>query len=198
MSDHNQQAGQGAMAGLLGAAALGMVAPLCGRTAGLISAPFSPGLLALQGNPLVIGPIQASGSFREADSGRAASLLRLDPPSLGLIIVPALTLSVLLSIDTLKTCVGLDALTRSRHNSNRELIGQGCFFGELAFLDRGIRSADVGVKVATDLYVLSRSRFNEQARADAAMGVQLFARLASAIAERLRQTDAELQVLEER
>jgi SulP family sulfate permease len=32
---------------------------------------------------------------------------------------------VLLSIDTLKTCVVLDALTRTRHNSNRELIGQG-------------------------------------------------------------------------
>ena len=44
--------------------------------------------------------------------------------------MPALTLAVLLSIDTLKTCVVLDALTRSRHNSNRELIGQG--LGNLA------------------------------------------------------------------
>ncbi|MFM9981290.1 MAG: SLC26A/SulP transporter family protein, partial [Burkholderiales bacterium] len=33
-------------------------------------------------------------------------------------------------IDTLKTCVVLDALTRSRHDSNRELIGQG--LGNLA------------------------------------------------------------------
>jgi SulP family sulfate permease len=41
------------------------------------------------------------------------------------LLIPALTLAVLLSIDTLKTCVVLDALTRSRHNSNRELIGQG-------------------------------------------------------------------------
>jgi len=44
--------------------------------------------------------------------------------------MPALTLAVLLSIDTLKTCVVLDALTHSRHNSNRELIGQG--LGNLA------------------------------------------------------------------
>lgn len=36
----------------------------------------------------------------------------------------------MLSIDTLKTCVVLDALTRTRHNSNRELVGQG--FGNLA------------------------------------------------------------------
>jgi len=31
------------------------------------------------------------------------------------LVVPALTLSALLSIDTLKTCVVGDALTRSRH-----------------------------------------------------------------------------------
>jgi len=31
----------------------------------------------------------------------------------------------LLSIDTLKTCVVLDAMTRSRHDSNRELVAQG-------------------------------------------------------------------------
>jgi hypothetical protein len=42
-----------------------------------------------------------------------------------MLVTPALTLAVLLSIDTLKTCVVLDALTRSRHDSNRELIGQG-------------------------------------------------------------------------
>ncbi len=41
------------------------------------------------------------------------------------VLVPALTLAVLLSIDTLKTCVVIDAMTRSRHDSNRELIGQG-------------------------------------------------------------------------
>ena len=32
---------------------------------------------------------------------------------------------MLLSIDTLKTAVVLDALTRSRHDSNRELVAQG-------------------------------------------------------------------------
>jgi SulP family sulfate permease len=77
-------------------------------------------------------------------------------------------------------------------------IGPGDFFGELAFLDRGTRSADVVAKVTSDLFVLSRSRFNSQAYADPIFGVQVFARLALAIAERLRQADAELQVLEER
>jgi len=77
-------------------------------------------------------------------------------------------------------------------------IGRGNFFGELSFLDRHIRSADVEAKVPTDLYALSRARFNVQSRSDPAIGVQVFARIASAIADRLRQTDAELRVLEER
>lgn len=102
--------------------------------------PFNPALLELRGNPLVIGPLQASGSFLEVVTGRARSLLQIDMASITRIMVPALTLSVLLSIDTLKTCVGLDALTRSRHNSNRELIGQG--LGNLAsFLTGGIPGA---------------------------------------------------------
>jgi SulP family sulfate permease len=54
----------------------------------------------------------------------------LDPAVLPALLAPALSLAVLLSIDTLKTCVVLDAMTRSRHDSNRELIGQGC--GNLA------------------------------------------------------------------
>ena len=41
------------------------------------------------------------------------------------VLVAALTLGVLLSIDTLKTCVVLDQMARSRHDSNRELIAQG-------------------------------------------------------------------------
>lgn len=102
--------------------------------------PFNPVLLELRGNPLIIGPLQASGSILDVVTGRARSLLQIDMASITRIMVPALTLSVLLSIDTLKTCVGLDALTRSRHNSNRELIGQG--LGNLAsFLTGGIPGA---------------------------------------------------------
>jgi len=44
---------------------------------------------------------------------------------LAVLVVPGLTLAALLSLDTLKTCVVLDALTDSRHDSNRELRGQG-------------------------------------------------------------------------
>jgi SulP family sulfate permease len=77
-------------------------------------------------------------------------------------------------------------------------ISQGDFFGELSFLDGSVRSANVEAKVSTDLYVLSRSRLNAQSHSDPIFGVQVFARLALAIAKRLRHTDAELQAFEER
>src|SRR5262249_3846110 len=40
-------------------------------------------------------------------------------------------------------------------------VSQGNFFGELAFIDHETRSADVEAKWDSDLYVLSRRRFNE-------------------------------------
>jgi SulP family sulfate permease len=85
------------------------------------AAPLTP-----EANALVIGPLGGGGaSFTDALSGRWQAMSALDLDTLKLLIFPALTLAGLLSIDTLKTCLVLDALTRSRHNSNRELIGQG-------------------------------------------------------------------------
>ncbi len=85
-------------------------------------------MLVLDKNPLVIGALGGGGSgggFTEGMVARWQGLRGLDLDALKNLLVPAVTLAVLLSIDTLKTCVVLDALTRSRHNSNRELIGQG-------------------------------------------------------------------------
>ncbi|HSC76405.1 MAG TPA: SulP family inorganic anion transporter, partial [Pseudomonadales bacterium] len=104
-------------------------AAIIGLAGGLVAyfllAQFNPALLQLDGNALVIGKMQANGSFLDSVSGRVRSLADIRPRDVSLVFVYAMTLSVLLSIDTLKTCVGLDALTRNRHNSNRELIGQG-------------------------------------------------------------------------
>jgi sulfate permease, SulP family len=69
---------------------------------------------------------------------------------------------------------------------------QGGFFGELAFIDSDARSADVEAKWDTDLYVLSRRRFDERSRADARIGVLVFERLAKAIALRLRDTNLQI------
>lgn len=88
---------------------------------------IDPTLYTLEGNLFVVGPLGGgnSGGFIDSLSVRWSAMSDVDSNQILHITFPALTLAVLLSIDTLKTCVVLDALTRSRHNSNRELIGQG-------------------------------------------------------------------------
>lgn len=85
-----------------------------------------PELLTLDGNPLVVGALdQSTATLFTAQAARWSGFAALALRDLVDVLVPGATLAILLSIDTLKTCVVLDALTRSRHNPNRELIGQG-------------------------------------------------------------------------
>jgi len=86
---------------------------------------FDPAMLQLDKNPLVVGALGGGGSFTEGMAARWQGLGGIELGDLRSLVIPSLMLAVLLSIDTLKTCVVLDALTRSRHDSNRELIGQG-------------------------------------------------------------------------
>ena len=76
-------------------------------------------------------------------------------------------------------------------------FGRGNFFGEIAFLDRGRRSADAVADRDTDLFVISRKKFDEVSKINPLVGVKLFARLARGLAIRLRYTDAELRALKE-
>jgi SulP family sulfate permease len=90
-----------------------------------------PDLRQLHDNPFIIGPLAVGGEgFFESLLDPFKSLSESGFPSWTHIAFPAMTLAVLLSIDTLKTCVVLDAMTGSRHNSNKELMGQG--LGNLA------------------------------------------------------------------
>ncbi len=108
---------------LVPAAIIGLLAGVAAYFALAIA---DPALLTLEHNALVVGSLgTGGGSFTDAIAGRWHALGNIGIGELKRIAVPAMTLAVLLSIDTLKTCVVLDALTRSRHNSNRELIGQG-------------------------------------------------------------------------
>ena len=75
---------------------------------------------------------------------------------------------------------------------------RGEFFGEMAFLDTGRRSADAEAAADTELFALSRATFDALAGHDAALGTGMFERLARGIAQRLRVTDTELRALEER
>lgn len=104
---------------------------LCGLAAYFGLGAFQPGLLTLVHNPLVIGPVGGGAARVLSDFAlRWSAVTSLHPGDIVAILPPALTLAVLLSVDTLKTCVVVDALTRTRHQSNRELVGQGA--GNLA------------------------------------------------------------------
>jgi SulP family sulfate permease len=76
---------------------------------------------------------------------------------------------------------------------NLASFGRGNFFGELAFLDRGTRSADAIAVTPVDLFALSRARFDELSRAQPLIGVKVFARIARILALRLRRSDQELR-----
>jgi SulP family sulfate permease len=114
------------------AAILGLFA---GMAAYFLMGALSPDMLRVEANPLVIGPIHATGSFFDSIRDRMGGLAHIHMADLHLVAGAALALAALLSIDTLKTCVVLDALTRSRHDSNRELLGQG--IGNLAAFAAG-------------------------------------------------------------
>ncbi|AFV97474.1 MULTISPECIES: SulP family inorganic anion transporter [unclassified Sulfuricurvum] len=91
-----------------------------------ISAMFDPQLLVAN-NPFVIGELGGNDgiNFLQTLSGRFDMLQNFRWSELSILFFPALTLAALLSIDTLKTCVILDSMTHSFHDSNRELIAQG-------------------------------------------------------------------------
>ncbi len=85
-----------------------------------------PGLRTLSGNTLVLGPLGATGAgLLDSMLARGDAIGRLGLAHAGGLAVSAITLAALLSIDTLKTCVVLDKLTRTRHDSDRELLAQG-------------------------------------------------------------------------
>lgn len=103
-----------------------IIALLTGVGVYFILAMFDPRLLTLLDNPLVIGSITSSGAETLLTALKEwVYLSSINIKELFSLVVPVLTLSALLSIDTLKTCVILDVITQTRHNSNKELRGQG-------------------------------------------------------------------------
>ena len=90
-----------------------------------------PELLNLHDNPLIIGPLNVNlEAFVDGVTRPWDQLVASGLPPWQQIVLPAMTLAVLLSIDTLNKCLVLDAVTGARHDSNQELRGQG--LGNLA------------------------------------------------------------------
>ncbi|HCI54010.1 MAG TPA: cyclic nucleotide-binding protein [Gallionella sp.] len=83
-------------------------------------------MMTLTGNPLVLGSLGASGEgYIGTIIGRWYDIGELKLSQVAALLGSALTLAALLSIDTLKTCVVIDQMTRTRHDPNRELFAQG-------------------------------------------------------------------------
>lgn len=101
-----------------------IVALLGGVISYFILAYFDPSLWMLEANPLIIGSL-GGGSLGSGVIRVSESFDQINMNHVVLLLIPSLTLAVLLSIDTLKTCVIMDAMTRSNHNPNKELIAQG-------------------------------------------------------------------------
>ncbi|MDD5030103.1 MAG: SulP family inorganic anion transporter, partial [Rhodoferax sp.] len=83
-------------------------------------------MLTLTDNHLVLGSLGATGAgYWQTVAGRWQDIGELKLAQVAALGGAALTLAVLLSIDTLKTCVVMDQQTRTRHEPNRELLAQG-------------------------------------------------------------------------
>lgn len=83
--------------------------------------------LLFENSPFIIGELGGGGNvdYMEALLARLEGAMKLDAHQVQMLILPALTLAALLSIDTLKTCIIVDTMTHSYHNPNRELVAQG-------------------------------------------------------------------------
>ena len=83
-------------------------------------------MLTLTNNSLVLGSLGISGEgYFTNIVGRWNDIGDLKLSQIAALFGSALTLAALLSIDTLKTCVVIDQMTRTRHDPNRELFAQG-------------------------------------------------------------------------
>jgi len=74
---------------------------------------------------------------------------------------------------------------------------RGDFFGDMAFLDKSVRSADAIAEDEVDLFILSRDEFDLTLQNFPEIAGIFFEKLALALAQRLRLTNIELMALEE-
>jgi len=89
-------------------------------------AQFDPSLLRMDHNLLLVGPIGGgSGTLVSAVVPHVRALAEVSWSLAIKAVIPAATLAVLLSVDTLKTCVVLDVMGNTDHDPDRVLVGQG-------------------------------------------------------------------------
>ncbi|WP_411823427.1 SulP family inorganic anion transporter [Leptospira sp. 'Mane'] len=87
---------------------------------------FYQDLRIFTNNRYIVGAIIPEGENLFSNSLKNFSHLNeLGVVHLKSVLLPGFTLALLLSIDSLKTCLIIDVYSKNRHDSNRELVGQG-------------------------------------------------------------------------
>lgn len=119
-----------------------------------------PSLLVLEGNPFIIGEIPSGIPMPKNVITFFSLFTRPDALSLlGVIAGPALALGALGSIDSLLTSLVADISTKTRHDSNRELIGQG--IGNIgASIFSGFAGAGATVRTLVNVNAGGRGRLS--------------------------------------
>jgi CRP-like cAMP-binding protein len=74
---------------------------------------------------------------------------------------------------------------------------RGGFFGDMAFLDKGKRSANAVAADDVILYILTRKEFDKIAEQNPEIAGRFFEKMALVISHRLRQNNIELKALQE-
>ncbi len=125
----------------------------------LIGRLWAPEILATTGNPWIIGEIPSAVPVPRQLLEFPGLLTGLDADTLRTIVPAALVLGVLGSIDSLLTSLVADVATRTRHRSNRELIGQG-IGNVLAASFGGIGGAGATVRTLVNVDAGGRGRLS--------------------------------------
>ncbi len=103
-----------------------IVGLLAGVAAYWVVAAMNPALRTLNNNPYVLGEISTSvANIVSNVTDRVSLFSHFSLDALKLAFVPAMTIMLLLSINTLNTCIILDASTYSHHDPRKELMIQG-------------------------------------------------------------------------
>lgn len=89
---------------------------------------------------------------------RLNTILSFSWSDIGLIIIPAITLAALSSIDSLLTSVIADNITKTKHNSNKELFGQS-IGNMIAALFGGLPGAGATMRTVVNVNAGGRTKF---------------------------------------
>ncbi len=120
---------------------------------------FKPELLTVQGNPFIIGNIPTEIPKPTMALNFIKMIGEMDSSVLLKLLIPAVTLGMLGSIDSLLTSLVADVVTKTRHNSRQELFGQG-IGNIIASLFGGLPGAGSTVRTLANIQNGGRTRLS--------------------------------------